>query len=81
MNKGKELFLINLKPGEGAEIISILGGQMVTKRLSDLGLTPGTKIKVLRKAPFFGPIEIEARGSKLALGRGIASKILVEKYE
>jgi len=80
MNKGKELFLINLKPDEDAELISILGGQMVTKRLADLGLTPGTKIRVLRKAPFFGPIEIEVRGSALVLGRGIASKILVKKH-
>jgi len=81
MKKGKELFLINLKPDKDAELISILGGQMVTKRLADLGLTPGTKIKVLRKAPFFGPVEIEVRRSKLVLGRGIASKILVKKYE
>jgi len=81
MKEGKELFLINIKSGEDAEIISILGGQMVNKRLSDLGLTPGTKIKVLRKAPFWGPIEIEVRGSKLVLGRGLASKILVKRYE
>jgi len=81
MKKEKGLFLVNLKEGESAEIISILEGQMVTKRLSDLGLIPGTKIKVLRKAPFFGPIEIEVRGSELALGRGIAAKILVKKYE
>ena len=81
MKEGKELFLINIKSGEDAEIISILGGQMVNKRLSDLGLTPGTKIKVLRRAPFRGPIEIEVRGSKLVLGRGLASKILVKRYE
>jgi len=81
MKEGKELFLINIKSGEDAEIISILGGQMVNKRLSDLGLTPGTKIKVLRKAPFWGPIEIEVRGSKLVLGRGLASKILVKRHE
>jgi len=80
MNKRKELFLINLKPNEDAELISILGGQTINKRLADLGLTPGTRIKVLRKAPFFGPIEIEVRGSKLVLGRGVASKILVKKY-
>ncbi len=81
MKKGKELFLINLKPDEDAEIISILGGQMVNKRLSDLGLTPETKIRVLRRAPFWGPIEIEDRGSRLVLGRGLASKILVKRYE
>lgn len=74
----KEAFLINLKPSEIAEIISVAGGWMATKRLADLGLTPGTKVKILRKAPFWGPIEIEVRGSKLVLGRGLASKIIVK---
>ena len=81
MKKERELFLINLKPDEEAEVISILGGQMATKRLADLGLTSGTKIKVLRRALFWGPIEIEVRGSKLVLGRGLASKILVKRHE
>jgi len=73
-----ELNLIKLKEGEVAEIITIAGGQMATKRLADLGLILGTKIKVLRKAPLWGPVEIEVRGSRLVLGRGLASKILVK---
>jgi ferrous iron transport protein A len=70
--------LIKLKEGEEAVIVSILGGRMATKRLADLGLSPGIKIKVLRKAPFFGPVEIEIRGSTLVLGQGLAAKVLVE---
>lgn len=79
----KETTLVKLKPGQEGEIVSIAGGQMAAKRLADLGLTPGTKIKLLRKAPLWGPIEIEFRGSRLVLGRGLASKILVHpvKYE
>ena len=72
-----EISLNKLREGKVAEIISVIGGRMVTKRLVDLGLIPGTKIKVLRKAPLWGPVEIEARGSRLVLGRGLASKILV----
>lgn len=72
-----EIPLINLKPGEVAEIVSVVGGWMATKRLADLGLTPGTKIKVLRRAPFWGPIEVEVRGSKIVLGRRLTAKILV----
>ena len=68
--------LIKLKEGQVAEIVSVAGGWRATQRLADLGLTPGTKIKVLRKAPW-GPVEIEVRGSRLVLGRGLASKILV----
>ena len=47
------------------------------KRLEDMGLTPGTNIKVTKSAPFNGPLELEVRGSRLALGRGMAKRILV----
>jgi len=77
----KQTSLINLRPGEEAEIISIFGGQMATKRLADLGLTPGTQIKLLRKAHLWGPVEIEVRGSRLVLGRGLATKVLVKYVE
>jgi len=49
------------------------------KRLMDMGLTPGTKVTVVKSAPFHGPIEVIVRGSRLALGRGMAEKIFVEK--
>jgi len=48
------------------------------KRLMDMGLTPGTKVTVVRVAPFHGPFEIFVRGSRLALGRGMAERIFVE---
>ena len=74
----QNLFLTDLKPNQTAEIVSIMGGMMAAKRLADLGLTEGTKIKVIKKAPFSGPVKIEIRGSRLVLGRGLASKILVK---
>ncbi len=49
------------------------------KRLMDMGLTPGTKVTVVKAAPFHGPFEVLVRGSRLALGRGMAERILVEK--
>jgi ferrous iron transport protein A len=48
------------------------------KRLMDMGLTPGTKVTVVRLAPFHGPFEILVRGSRLALGRAMAERIFVE---
>ena len=48
------------------------------KRLTDLGLTPGTKVTVIQAAPFNGPLEITVRGSRLAIGRGMANKIFVD---
>ena len=47
------------------------------KRLMDMGLTPGTEVKVVKTSPFHGPLEVTVRGSRLALGRGIAKRIFV----
>ncbi|MCK4568249.1 MAG: ferrous iron transport protein A [Candidatus Thorarchaeota archaeon] len=47
-------------------------------RLLDMGLVPGTRVKVINNQNR-GPILVEVRDSKMALGRGLASKILVYK--
>jgi DtxR family Mn-dependent transcriptional regulator len=69
--------ITDIKEGQRGTIVSILGGRRATKRLADLGLTPGTEFKVLRKIQRYGPIEIEVRGSNIVLGRGIALKIQI----
>jgi Fe2+ transport system protein FeoA len=43
-----------------------------------MGLTPGTQICVARVAPLGGPVELSFRGSKLALGKGVASKVFID---
>jgi len=53
-------------------------GRGPMKRLADLGILVGSRIKVVRKAPFGGPIEIEVNGSRFMIGRGLAERILVE---
>ncbi|MEM2918549.1 MAG: metal-dependent transcriptional regulator [Candidatus Altiarchaeota archaeon] len=70
--------LINLKSGEKGRIIKINAGKKATMRLMDMGLTLNTKITVIN-SHLNCPIEISVRGSKLSIGRGLASKIFVEK--
>ena len=70
--------LIELEDGESGTIISLNGGRNLTKRLADLGISPGTIITVLRRSLFSGPVQVEVAGSKLVLGRGLASKIFVK---
>jgi DtxR family Mn-dependent transcriptional regulator len=80
VGKRKEnlLALSELKSGQSGKIQFIRGGHNVLQRLLDMGLTPNTKVTLLKAAPFEGPIEVSVRGSKLAIGRGIASKVFVE---
>ena len=66
-----------LKEGSRCVIEFIRGEHKTLRRLLDMGLTPGTRISVLRTAPMSGPVEIYVRGSRLAIGKGIASNIFV----
>lgn len=77
-SEGEIVTLLSLSPGEMGEIVSIRGGRGMVQRLMDMGLTPGTRITLIRKAPF-GPLEISVRGYHLALGRGIAQRIWVRR--
>lgn len=70
--------LVDLKEGQKGIIAGVFGGRMAVKKLADLGLTPRTEIEIMKKIPYRGPIEIQVRGSNLVLGRGIASKVMVE---
>jgi Fe2+ transport system protein FeoA len=70
--------LINLNYGAQAKISKINGGCDLIRRLTEMGLTLGTNIKVVSDA-FGGPIVIEVRDSRLAIGRGVATKIYVEQ--
>jgi DtxR family Mn-dependent transcriptional regulator len=82
----RELPLTALRDGETGTVTSIKTGHGkgwgrgwgFEKRLMDMGLTPGTRVTVVKSAPFHGPLEILVRGSRLALGRGMAERIFVE---
>ncbi len=75
--------LCQLTVGEEAVILSIEGGHGFRNRILSMGLHPGDKIKVVRTSPFRGPLLIENldQGFCLALGRGMAAKVLVEPVE
>jgi ferrous iron transport protein A len=60
-----------------AKVIDIRGGPGVRQRLSQMGIHPGDIITILRYGALRGPLLIEIHGSQVALGRGIASKIIV----
>ena len=68
----------NLKEGALGKVSFIRGEHKVLQRLLDMGLTPGTSVCVVRVAPLQGPVEVAVRGSKLALGKDIASNVFID---
>ena len=61
--------------GERVRLISIEGGRELTRRLAELGLTTGVELRVLQDSG--GPVILAVRDSRIALGRGMADKIIV----
>jgi ferrous iron transport protein A len=54
------------------------GGCTFSRKLADMGLFPGEKIRVLNNTGM-GPVTVEIKGAKIALGNGLARKIMVEE--
>ena len=52
--------------------------RQMLKRLLDLGITKGCTFQVVQGSEH-GPVLVQVRGTRIALGHGIASKILVEE--
>jgi ferrous iron transport protein A len=71
-----EKALSKTSPGEMVEVVSVRAGWGLQRRLADLGLTPGVRVRVVSSGKP-GPVVINVRGSRLALGYGVAHKIMV----
>lgn len=64
-----------------ARVVDVQGGWGIRRRLGQMGIHSGDIVTVLRYGPLGGPILIEVHGFQVALGRGIASRIIVEEVE
>ena len=71
--------LSDLPAGQSAIIASMPLGSASLTRLRELGLTPGTRIDVIRRAPLGEPIEIAVRGSRLAMRNHDAAHIRIHQ--
>ena len=69
--------LAMVKAGERVRCVQLNGGRGLQARLASLGLLPGTELTVVC-ADTRGPILVAIGESRIALGRGMAHKIMVE---
>ncbi len=67
--------LATLPEGKEAEVVGVVAGRGLARRLAELGFMRGEKVRVLRSGP--GPVLVLVKNSKIALGWGVAKKILV----
>jgi ferrous iron transport protein A len=69
--------LAGLLPGERALVRRVHGAPEFSRRMSELGLVPGTEVRMIRRAPFGDPIEFVVRGTHFSIRRAEAEGIRV----
>jgi ferrous iron transport protein A len=73
-----QVSLSEMAVGEDAIILNFRGGRTVNNRLASLGFTPGVQVSMTQNFGH-GPLIVTVRGTRVALGRGEAKKIMVSK--
>lgn len=69
--------LITLREGDICKVARIQAGTTATMRLYEMGFNTGARVQVLKNDR--GPIIVGLGGHKVALGRGLAEKMLVAR--
>ena len=81
LQPGEQVKIIPLAlayPGQKVRVVSIVAGRGLRQRLISMGLNVGSEIEVIKSgAP--GPFLIAVKETRLAIGRGIAYKIMVSQ--
>ena len=69
--------LDELEPGRQARVVRVEGDAALRRRIMDMGLVPGTEVRLERSAPLPDPISFRVRGSALSLRRAEAAAVRV----
>lgn len=71
--------LVECRKGDRVRIVKIDAGRGASLHLMHLGLDVGHTVELLQRSPLHGPILVSHDGTEVAIGYGLAEKILVEK--
>lgn len=78
MPEKAQLTLAEMEAGQTGTVIQILGGRGLTNRLEAMGIRPGKKVTKISSMLFRGPVTLRTDHTQIAIGFGMANKILVE---
>jgi len=70
--------LVSMKSGESGIVVELLGGHGLINRLNALGIRLCKKITKVNSMLMRGPIIVDVDSMKIAVGYGMAKKIVVE---
>lgn len=69
--------MTDLRNGEKAVITQITGGRGLRKKMTQRGIKEGNQVQMVSSSK--GPVVIECGGNQIALGRGMAKRVIVRR--
>jgi len=78
MPNGKQMALSRMRAGQSGIVFQIQGGRGLVSRLSALGIRPGQRITKVGSMFMRGPVTIQVGNAQVAIGFGMANRIIVE---
>jgi|DewCreStandDraft_4_1066084.scaffolds.fasta_scaffold00107_48 ferrous iron transport protein A len=71
--------LVECRKGDRVRIVKLDAGHGASLNLIHLGLDVGQTVEIRQRSPLHGPLLVAHDGTEVAIGYGLAEKILVEK--
>jgi len=73
--------IIDLESGKKAVVKHITGGYGLQKKLEAMGIKAGSEVIKVSSHFFRGPVIIKVYNSQVAIGYGMACKIIIEEKQ
>ena len=77
----KQITLARMQSGQSGIVLQVQGGQGLVNRLAALGIRPGKRITKVTAMLMRGPVTIQVDRAQVAIGFGMASRVVVELDE
>ena len=81
MPEGKQTTLAQMQTRQSGTVVQIQGGHGLVNRLNSLGIRPGKRIIKTSSMIMRGPVTIAVDRAQVAIGFGMARRIIVELDE
>jgi ferrous iron transport protein A len=74
----KKISLVQMKTAQKGKVAEVAGGKGLENRLMSMNVYQGKEITMLSHSVLRGPVTIKVGSSVIALGHGMAGKIIVQ---
>jgi ferrous iron transport protein A len=76
--QNEQLTVAQMRTGQTGTVVEVLGGHGLVRRLDGLGIRPGRQVTKASSTLFHGPVTLKINSSRVAVGFGMAKRIIVK---